>query len=94
MRADGGEEDARDGRVGERAAGGEGVGGASCGGGDDAAVGLDDGEEVVVAVEFEVGDVGGWAAVDDEFVEDFELFALDHGCVGRGGEGGGGGSLG
>lgn len=78
MRADRREKDARDGRVGERAAGGEGVSGGTCGGGDDAAISLDDGEEVVVAVEFEVGDVGGGAAVDDEFVEDFELFALDH----------------
>ena len=38
---------------------------------------MNDGEELVVAVELEIGDVGGRAAVDDELVEDFELFAFD-----------------
>lgn len=95
MRADGGEQDAWDGRVGERAAGGEGVGGAAGWGGDDAAVGLDDGEEVGVAVEDEVGDVRGGPAVEDEFVEDLEAEVSDE-AVGGGGVGGvaGGGRVG
>ena len=88
VRADGRQQDAGDGRVSEWAAGGEGVCGGAGGGGDDAAVGLDDGEELVVAVELEVGDVGGRPAVDDEFVEDFESFAFDEGVgLWRGGEG-------
>lgn len=57
MWADGGKEDSGDVGVYERAAGGEGVGSGAGGGGEDAAVGLDDGQEVVIAVEFEVGDV-------------------------------------
>ena len=61
----GGEKYAGDGRVGERTASREGVGCAACRGRDDAAVGLDDGEEMCVAVEFEIGDVGGGAAVYD-----------------------------
>lgn len=87
MRAYWGEEDAGDGRVGEGAAGGEGVRGGACGCGYDATVCLDDGEEIVVAVEFEVRDVGGGAAVDDEFVQDFELFAFGHFRRGGAGEG-------
>ena len=77
MGAYGCEEDARDGGVSKGAAGREGVGGATCGGGDDTAVGLDDGEEVGVAVEFEVGDVGAGAPVEDELIKDFELGGFD-----------------
>lgn len=81
VRADGRQEDGGDVWVHEGAAGGEGVGGRAGGRGEDAAVGLDDGEELVVAVELEVGDVGGGPAVDDELVEDLELFPLAVGAV-------------
>ena len=53
-----GEKYAGDRRVGERTTSREGVGCAACRGGDDAAVGLDDGEQMGVAVEFKIGDVG------------------------------------
>ena len=77
MGTDGCEEDGGNVRVDERAAGGEGVGCAAGGGREDDAVGGDTGEEGVVGVEVEGADVGGRAAVDDEFVEDFVGFALD-----------------
>lgn len=67
-----GQQDPGDGRVRERTTRREGIGRRARRGGDDDAVGLDDGEEVGVAVEFEVGDVRAGPAVEDEFVEDFE----------------------
>lgn len=42
---------------------------------------MDDGEELVVAVELEVGDVGRGPAVNDELVEDFKLLAFAVGGV-------------
>jgi hypothetical protein len=67
VRADGGEEDSGDIGVDQRAAGRERVCGGAGGGREDTAIGLDDCEQVVVAVEFELGDVGGGASVDDQF---------------------------
>lgn len=67
MWTDGSEENSGDIGVDERAAGGEGVGGGTGGGGEDAAVSLDNGYEVVVRVELELRDIGGWATVNDEF---------------------------
>ena len=60
-----GEKYAWDGGVGERATSREGVGCAACRGGDYAAVGLDNGEQMGVAVEFEIGNVWGGPAVYD-----------------------------
>ena len=77
MGANRGQEDGGNVRVNEGAAGGQRIGGAAGGGAEDDAVSLHEGEEVVVAVEFEVRDVGGWSAVDDELVEDFELLSFD-----------------
>jgi len=61
------------GKVGEKRGGRR-----TCGSREDAAIGLHDGEQLVVAVQLEVGDVGRWAAVNDELVEDLELFTLLH----------------
>lgn len=81
MRADRRQEDAWNGRVSERAAGREAIRRGACWSRDDAAVRLDNGEELVIAVELEVRDVRRRAAVDDELVEHFELLAFDHfGC--------------
>lgn len=66
MWADGSEEDGGDVWVNEGTACGEGVCGGASGSGEDAAVGLDDGQEFIVTIEFEVGDVRGWPTVDDE----------------------------
>lgn len=55
-----------------------GEGRCTCGGGEDAAIGLHNGQELVVAVQLEVGDIGRWSAVDDELIEDLELLALLH----------------
>lgn len=63
--------------MGEGSASGEGIGGRTSWGGDDAAVGLNNGEELIVAVELEVRDIRGGAAVDDQFIENFELFAFN-----------------
>ncbi len=42
---------------------------------------MNDCEQLVVAIKLEVRDVGRGPAVDDELVEDFELFAFDEcGC--------------
>ena len=59
------EENARDGRVRERPASGEGICGRACRSGDDDTVCLDNGEKVSVAVEFQVGDVRGGSSVED-----------------------------
>lgn len=77
MRADRGEEDSGDIRVYERPASGERVCCTPCWGGEDAAVGLHDSEERIVAIKFELRDVGRWAAVNDEFVQHFELLGFD-----------------
>lgn len=77
MRANRGKQDARDGGMGEGSTRGEGIGGGASWGGDDAAVGLNDGEEFIVAVKLEVRDIGGGAAVDDQFVENFKLFPFN-----------------
>ena len=77
MGTDGCEQDTWDGGVRERPTGGKRIGGAACRGGENAAVCLDNGEELGIAVDLKIGDVGGGTAIDDEFVENFELFALD-----------------
>lgn len=61
----------------ERSACGKGVGCGAGRGGYDATICLDDGEKLGVAVQFEVGNIWGRAAVYDKFVEHFELLAFD-----------------
>lgn len=68
MRADGGDGDGRHFWVHERATGRKGVGSGSCGSRENEAVGLDDCEQGVVAVEFEHGDPRRRAAVNNYFV--------------------------
>ena len=46
--------------------------------GKDATIRLDHGQELVVAVELQVGHIGGRPAVDDELVEHLELFPFFH----------------
>jgi hypothetical protein len=75
--ADGGEQDGGNVGVDKGAAGRERVGCRSRRRREDAPIGLHNREEVVVAVQLEVGDVGRWAAVDDELVEDLKLLGLD-----------------
>lgn len=69
MRADGGEDDARDGRHSESAPCGEGIGRRSGGCGDDDAVGLRSGNKDVVAVDVEHAQEGGGAPVDHHLVQ-------------------------
>lgn len=77
MRTYGCQENARNGGVCEGSTSGEGVCGATCGRADDAAIGLDYGEEMSIAVELKVGDIGGRATIDDQFVKDFKLGILN-----------------
>mgnify|MGYP005989191917 CR=1 FL=1 len=75
MGTDGGEEDGGDIGMHERSASGEGVGGGSCRSGKDASIGLDNGEKLIIAIEFQVGNVWRRATVDNELVENFERLA-------------------
>ena len=68
MGAYGCQEDAGYGRVSKRSACGQRVCCTACRSAYDASVGLDDGEEVGVAVELEIRHVGRGAAVDYQFV--------------------------
>jgi hypothetical protein len=51
---------------------------------EDAAVRLDHGQQLIVAVQLEVGDIGRRPAVDDQLVQDLELLALLHLLARRG----------
>lgn len=75
------EKDGGDGGVDQGTARGEGVGGGPGRCGEDTSVCLDDGQEFIIAVEFEVGNIRGWSTIDDQLVEDFELLALFHGAA-------------
>jgi|SRR5579862_6409240 len=44
---------------------------------DDEAVRLDDGEKFIIVVQFEVGNPWRWTSIDDNFVEDVELFRFE-----------------
>lgn len=73
MRTDGRQEDRRDVRVHERASRRERVGRRSRRGREDAAVGLHHRQELVVAIQFEIRDVGRWSSVNDELIEYLKL---------------------
>lgn len=67
---------ARDGRMCQWSASGEGVGRAAGRSADDTTIGLNDGKKVGISVELEIGHIGRGSTVNHQLVENLELGVL------------------